>query len=188
MQQIKLINKEAVQRTRGMWRKIFMRALAILYTIAVLVMLLMEGWKAGNLFIYILVPGIIWTQALRKPVQECVMVEVEEILEELPEGLGIRIAQIDRGDMNGSHSERILCPRDRVKALTACPEEYRLEVLGRPIFYFLKREQTLTLDTATDYDEDYRLLFWCTADTYPAVLSLLQTCLQREAVNAAEQF
>ncbi len=185
MQHIKIINKEVVQRARGKGLKTLLLILAIFLTIAVVIMIAIDGWKSVNLYTSFLIPAIIWIQVFRKPPQENITIEVEEILDELQDGFGIRIARIDRGDLYGPHSEKIVCLRNRMNGIIAYPSEYRFEIFGRPIYYMWKGDEKLTLDTAEEFDpnEDYRLRIFCTPDNYQAVLAFLQNSLRKEAVN-----
>ena len=186
MQHIKIINKELIRRTRVKGLKIILFVLSIVMTVVLLVLIGTGGWQYISLYICLLIPAIILIWVFRTP--DNIMVEVEEILDELQDGFGIRIARIDRGNLYGTHSEKIVCLRKRMNGIIAYPSEYRLEIFGRPIYHMWKGDKKLTLDTAKEFDkdEDYMLCISCTPDNYQAVLTFLQNSLRKEAVNGEE--
>ena len=186
MQHIKIINKEFIHRTRLENIKPILFVLAIVMTVVLLVLIGTGGWRNVSLYICLLIPAIILIWVFRTP--DNITVEVEEILDELQDGFGIRIARIDRGNLYGTHSEKIVCLRKRMNGIIAYPSEYRLEIFGRPIYHMWKGDKKLTLDTAKEFDkdEDYMLCISCTPDNYQAVLTFLQNSLRKEAVNGEE--
>lgn len=186
MEQIRFVNQETVQRGRKKPLRVILLICAILVTVGNLVLILTGGLGEVTFFTGILLPCLLWIQVLRQSVLRNVQISVEEILGCGEDGINIRIAEIDRGDLFGSHSEWILCPRERVTGLVTYEESRILEIVGRPIFYFQKENEELMLDTADEFDEDYALRFFCSEDNYLQILHLVQRGLQRIAVKGEE--
>ena len=181
MERIRFVNRETVRRgqTQEGLRIVLIICAAVL-TMAILVMVMIDGFKSVSLFAGFVMPAFLWTMALRKPTLQSVMIAVEEELERTEGGICLHIAQIDRGDKRGVHQEHIVYPRERMKGLLFHAQSGIVDVIGRPVFHFQSDKGTSIWDTI-ELDADYLIRIHCTVENHKEILQIVQEGFQRTA-------
>ena len=184
MNQIKFLNREAVIRVpKTTVLKRCLLVCAIFLTIANIILLLTEGWKETSLFSSVLLPAWIWFSALKKPAPRREEIQVEEELVQTDYGVCIVIDKIDRYNRFGLHSERIMCERDKVSNLIYHQKWNIIEIIGKPVFHFYVGEEEIIYDVMKQSEGEHGLRICCTEENREQILQILQTGLQRIAIQ-----